>query len=66
MIETSGDAARRQGREGQGRGCGSCAERTKRVETVRETVRRDEIEIAHSDENERAPSKRTAHATADK
>jgi stress response protein YsnF len=33
-------------------------ERTKRVETVRDTVRRDEIEIAHFDQNERAPRKR--------
>ena len=37
-------------------------ERTRRVETVRDTVRRDEIEIAHSEENEYAPRKRPALA----
>jgi stress response protein YsnF len=37
-------------------------ERTRRVETVRDTVRRDEIEIAHSDQNERATRKRPALA----
>ena len=41
-------------------------ERTKRVETVRDTVRRDEIEIAHSDESERAPKKRPALADSRK
>ena len=39
-------------------------ERTRRVETVRDTVRRDEIEIAHSEENERSPRKRPALALA--
>ena len=33
-------------------------ERTRRVETVRDTVRRHEIEIARSDENERTRMKR--------
>jgi uncharacterized protein (TIGR02271 family) len=37
-------------------------ERTSRVETVRDTVRRDEIEITHSDENERSGKKRAALA----
>jgi len=37
-------------------------ERTKRVETVRDTVRRDEIEIRHSDEPERSGKKRPALA----
>jgi stress response protein YsnF len=41
-------------------------ERTRRVETVRDTVRRDEIEIAHSEENERAPRKQRALARAEK
>jgi hypothetical protein len=41
-------------------------ERTRRVETVRDTVRRDEIEIAHFEENERAPRKRRALARAEK
>jgi stress response protein YsnF len=37
-------------------------ERTSRVETVRDTVRRDEIEITRSDENERSGKKRAALA----
>ena len=37
-------------------------ERTSRVETVRDTVRRDEIEITQSDENERSGRKRSALA----
>jgi stress response protein YsnF len=37
-------------------------ERTRRVEMVRDSVRRDEIEIAHSEENERTPRKRPALA----
>jgi hypothetical protein len=41
-------------------------ERTRRVETVRDTVRRDEIEIAHSEENERAPRRQRALARAEK
>jgi len=41
-------------------------ERTKRVETVRDTVRRDEIEVAHSEENERAPRRQRALARAEK
>ena len=40
-------------------------ERTRRVETVRDTVRRDEIEIGRSD-NERAPKKRPALADSRK
>jgi stress response protein YsnF/hemerythrin-like domain-containing protein len=41
-------------------------ERTQRVETVRDTVRRDEIEIAHFEENERAPRRQRALARAEK
>jgi stress response protein YsnF len=41
-------------------------ERTRRVETVRGTVRRDEIEIAHSEENERTPRRQRALARAEK
>ncbi len=41
-------------------------ERTRRVETVRDTVRRDEIEIAHSEEQERAGRKRPALADSRK
>src|SRR5919112_420217 len=37
-------------------------ERTQRVETVRDSVRRDEIEITQSDENERSGRKRPALA----
>ena len=37
-------------------------ERTSRVETVRDSVRRDEIEITQSDENERSGRKRPALA----
>jgi uncharacterized protein (TIGR02271 family) len=37
-------------------------ERTSRVETVRDTVRRDEIEITRSNENERSGKKRAALA----
>ncbi|WP_147023463.1 DUF2382 domain-containing protein, partial [Microvirga aerophila] len=37
-------------------------ERTQRTETVRDTVRRDEIEITQSDENERSGRKRPALA----
>jgi uncharacterized protein (TIGR02271 family) len=37
-------------------------ERTSRVETVRDTLRRDEIEISHSDENDRSGKKRPALA----
>jgi len=37
-------------------------ERTSRVETVRDTVRRDEIEITRSDENQRSGRKRPALA----
>jgi stress response protein YsnF len=40
-------------------------ERTRRVETVRDTVRRDEIEIGRSD-NGRAPKKRPALADSRK
>ena len=38
-------------------------ERTKRVETVRDTVRRDEIEIGRSDSNGRRSPKRAALAS---
>jgi stress response protein YsnF len=41
-------------------------ERTRRVETVRDTVRRDEIEVAHSGEQERAGRKRPALADSRK
>ena len=39
-------------------------ERTKRVETVRDTVRRDEIEIARSDNHGRPSRKRAALASS--
>jgi uncharacterized protein (TIGR02271 family) len=41
-------------------------ERTSRVETVRDTVRRDEIEIEQSGENERSGRKRPALASSRK
>jgi uncharacterized protein (TIGR02271 family) len=41
-------------------------ERTQRIETVRETVRRDEIEIRHSDENHRSSKTRAAIASSRK
>ena len=41
-------------------------ERTSRVETVRDTVRRDEIEIEQSDDNERSGRKRPALASSRK
>jgi stress response protein YsnF len=37
-------------------------ERTRRVETVRDSVRRDEIEIIRSDENDRSGRSRPALA----
>jgi uncharacterized protein (TIGR02271 family) len=37
-------------------------ERTRRVETIRDTVRRDEIEISRTDENERSGKRRPALA----
>jgi stress response protein YsnF len=39
-------------------------ERTSRVETVRDTVRRDEIEITRSDENQRPGMRRPALAAS--
>jgi stress response protein YsnF len=41
-------------------------ERTQRIETVRETVRRDEIEVTHSDENHRSGRRRPALAASRK
>ena len=41
-------------------------ERTSRVETVRDTVRRDEIEITRADENERSGRQRPALASSRK
>ncbi|MGF9764146.1 DUF2382 domain-containing protein [Microvirga sp. 0TCS3.31] len=41
-------------------------ERTSRVETVRDTVRRDEIEVIRSDENERSGRQRPALASSRK
>jgi hypothetical protein len=37
-------------------------ERTRRVETVRDTVRRDEIEITHAHEDDHSARKRPALA----
>ena len=39
-------------------------ERTQRIETVRDTVRRDEIEVTHSDENHRSGRTRPAIASS--
>ncbi|MCB8821318.1 YsnF/AvaK domain-containing protein [Microvirga rosea] len=41
-------------------------ERTRRIETVRDTVRRDEIEVTHSDENHRSGKTRPAIASSRK
>jgi stress response protein YsnF len=41
-------------------------ERTQRIETVRDTVRRDEIEVTHSDENHRSGKTRAAIASSHK
>ncbi len=41
-------------------------ERTQRIETVRDTVRRDEIEVTHSDENHRSGKTRPAIASSRK
>ena len=41
-------------------------ERTQRIETVRDTVRRDEIEVTRSDENLRSGRTRTAIASSRK
>lgn len=41
-------------------------ERTQWIETVRDTVRRDEIAVTHSDENHRAGRTRTAIASSRK
>ncbi|WP_457094804.1 DUF2382 domain-containing protein, partial [Microvirga sp. P5_D2] len=41
-------------------------ERTQRIETVRDTVRRDEIEVRHSDENHRSGRTRSVIASSRK